>query len=121
MTPYLSPRYLASTTRCSQGQKAISCGIAVDATDAARLFSLLTRELMIPADHWRCILLRLDVAIPPNFYHAADIYQEVIKLFLHRKLILVKIPRLEQLLVITTGDGWGYCFIRGSERYPSLS
>lgn len=105
----------------AQGQKAISCGIVVDTNDAARLFSILTRELMVPTEQWRGILLRLDVAIPPNFYHATDIYQEVIRLFLHRKLILVKIPRLEQLPVIATGDGWGYCFIRGPERHPSLS
>ena len=70
----------------AKGQKAIACGIVVDTNDAARLFSIITRELMIPAEHWRGILLRLGIAVPSNFYHATDIYQEVIKLFLHRKL-----------------------------------
>ena len=105
----------------AQGQKAIACGIVVDTSDAARLFSVITRELMIPADQWRGILLRLGVAVPSSFYHATYIYQDVIKLFLHRKLILIKIPRLEQLPIINSGVGWGYCFIRGPERHPYLS
>src|SRR5690606_1039654 len=76
------------------GQTPFSSGEVVTTTDAARLFSIITRELTIPAEQWRGVLMRLSVSIPPNFFHAADIYHELVKLFQRRQLQLVKIPRL---------------------------
>lgn len=52
--------------------------------------------------------MRLAVSIPLNIFHAADIYHELIKLLQSRQLPLVKIPRLDPLLVIPTGNSLVY-------------
>lgn len=44
----------------------------------------------------------------PLIFHAADIYNELVKLFQRRQLQLVKIPRLERLPTIKAEEGWGY-------------
>lgn len=105
----------------AQGHVSFSSGEVVTTTDAARLFSIITRELTIPAEQWRGVLIRFGISIPPNFFHAADIYHELVKLFQRRQLQLVKIPRLEQLPTIKAEEGWGYCFTFGPHRHPSLS
>lgn len=105
----------------AQGQMSFSSVEVVTTSDAARLFSIITRELTIPAEQWRGVLMHLNVSIPPNFSHAVDIYHELVKLFQRRQLQLVKIPRLEQLPTIKAEEGWGYCFTQGPHRHPSLS
>jgi len=103
------------------GAEMFPSGEVVSTTDAARLFSIVTHELTIPVEQWRGVLMRLGISIPAHFFHAADIYHEVVKLCLRGQLRLVKIPRLEQFSVIAAGDGWGYCFMRSSQPHPSLS
>lgn len=122
MSPLFIPNHFGEHYQVfAVGTKIFPSGEVVSTTDAARLFSIITRELTIPVDQWRGVLMRLGISIPPNFFHAADIYHEVVKLCQRGQLRLVKIPRLEQLPTIATGDGWGYCFIRGPQRHPSLS
>src|SRR5690606_37177109 len=102
-------------------QLAMSCGEQVTNTDAAYLFSLITQEISISAFQWRSVLMRLRISVPPNFAHAYDIHREIIALIQRGELRLVKILRLENLPVFATGDGWGYCFIRGPQPHPSTS
>jgi hypothetical protein len=104
-----------------QGRDANRCVEMLIITDAAKLFSIVTRELTIPADQWRGVLMRLGISIPPNFFHPADIYHEVVKLCQRGVVQLVKIRRLEQLPTLHVKEGWGYCFTLGPQRHPSLS
>ncbi len=122
MLPLIIPgRFGEYYQMLARGQSAISCGELVNNTDAAFLFSLITQEISIPGFQWRGVLTRLGISIPPNFAHVYDIHREIIALIQRGELRLVKIARLENLPVFTTGDGWGFCFIRGPQPHPSTS
>src|SRR5690606_7943803 len=81
----------------ARGHTPSSCGDPVSNTDTSFLFSIIAREISIPVEQWRSFLMRLGVSIPPNFFHAHSIYDELIKLFQRGELRLVKIFRLENL------------------------
>ncbi len=119
MIPLIYPGYLGEHYQLlARGHKVFSCGIPVTTIDAAHLFSVITRELTIPVEQWRGVLMRLGTPVPHNFFHVYDIYHELVKLCQRGDLRLVKIPRLERLPAIATGNGWGYCFIRGPQSHP---
>jgi hypothetical protein len=119
MIPLICPSYLGEYYQLlARGHKVFSCGIPVTTIDAAYLFSIITRELTIPVEQWRGVLMHLGIPLPHNFFHTYDIYHELVKLCQRGDLRLVKIPRLERLPAIATGYGWGYCFIRGPQSHP---
>lgn len=119
MIPLIFPSYLGEHYQLlARGHKVFSCGIPVTTIDAAYLFSIITRELTIPVEQWRGVLMHLGIPVPRNFFHTYDIYHELVKLCQRGDLRLVKIPRLERLPAIATGNGWGYCFIRGPQPHP---
>ena len=59
----------------------------------------------------------MGICVPPNFFHTSDIYAHVTRLCLRGELVFYKLPRLEHLPALSTGDGWGYCFVPGPEPY----
>ena len=86
-------------------------------TDYASVFHLISRQLTVSAEQWRSVLLHVGIFVPPNFFHTSDIYAHVTRLCLRGELVFYKLPRLEHLPALSTGDGWGYCFVPGPEPY----
>ncbi|HTF95541.1 MAG TPA: hypothetical protein VL995_05390 [Cellvibrio sp.] len=120
MTPIIIPNQLGDYYQLISRQDFVfSCSQLITSKDAAELHSIITHELNILVGKWRGILMRLGISIPPNFFHAHDIYQEIIKLIQCGELGLAKIPRLDRLPTITVDNGWGYCFTRGPDLHPS--
>jgi len=65
----------------ARGYTVFSGGDPVITTDAAFLFSVITREIPIPVDQWRAVLIRLGIPVPQNFFMSTTSRRSSLRFF----------------------------------------